>query len=57
MTVKGVEFTLVEDQAGLKQFAQELQDISWLAFDTEFIGEKRYYTLLCLIQVKCEWVN
>ncbi|MEL6357445.1 MAG: HRDC domain-containing protein, partial [Bacteroidota bacterium] len=38
----------------LKQFAQELQDISWLAFDTEFIGEKRYYTLLCLIQVKCE---
>ena len=28
--------------------------MKWLAFDTEFIGEKRYYTLLCLIQVKCE---
>ncbi len=38
----------------LKQFAQDNQDITWLGFDTEFINEKRFYALLCLIQVITE---
>lgn len=54
MIVKGVEFDLIETQEGLNSFAEAVKDVKWLAFDTEFIGEKRYYTLLCLIQVKCE---
>lgn len=38
----------------LAQFAQENQDITWLGFDTEFINEKRFYPLLCLVQVITE---
>ncbi|MEL6863713.1 MAG: ribonuclease D [Bacteroidota bacterium] len=47
-------YTLIEDQSGLEQFFAENQEISWMGFDTEFIGEKRFYTLLCLIQVCTE---
>ncbi len=49
-----VDFQLIEDEAGLKSFYEENKSISWMSFDTEFIGEKRYYTLLCLIQVATE---
>ncbi|MEM1320618.1 MAG: ribonuclease D [Bacteroidota bacterium] len=45
------EHTLIENQEGLEKFYNENTDITWLGFDTEFIGEKRYYTLLCLIQI------
>jgi ribonuclease D len=38
----------------LAQFVQDNQDITWLGFDTEFISEKRFYPLLCLIQVITE---
>lgn len=38
----------------LQQFAQDNQGITWLGFDTEFINEKRFYALLCLIQVITE---
>lgn len=54
MTIEGVDFAIVATQTDLVQFAEAVKDCTWLAFDTEFIGEKRYYTLLCLIQVKCE---
>lgn len=54
MILDGVNYKLVENQEDLKQFAADLQGIEWMAFDTEFIGEKRYYTLLCLIQVACD---
>lgn len=54
MTIEGVDFEIVTTQKDLTQFAEAVKDCTWLAFDTEFIGEKRYYTLLCLIQVKCE---
>ncbi len=53
-TIEGVEFQLVSTQTDLMAFAEAVQGCTWMAFDTEFIGEKRYYTLLCLIQVKCE---
>lgn len=44
-------YELIEDDDSLVQFYEQHKDESWLAFDTEFIGEKRYVTSLCLIQV------
>lgn len=44
-------YQLLEDQSSLEAFYQQNKHTAWLAFDTEFVGEKRYYTLLCLIQV------
>jgi ribonuclease D len=41
----------IETAAQLAQFAQANQNITWLGFDTEFINEKRFYPMLCLIQV------
>ena len=35
----------------LAEWAQRTRQHDWLAFDTEFIGEKRFRTLVCLIQV------
>ena len=54
MQAKNAPFTLVEDAAGLEQFAHGNKGISWMGFDTEFIGEKRFLTLICLIQVATE---
>ncbi len=54
MNIEGVDFEIVTTQTDLIAFAEAVKGCTWLAFDTEFIGEKRYYTLLCLIQVKCE---
>ena len=44
-------FTLIEDEEALKRFEAENADVPWMGFDTEFIGERRFYTLLCLIQI------
>ncbi len=57
MTASGIEYTLIDQAEDLKDFRDRCQGISWLGFDTEFIGEKRYHTLLCLIQVACEHGN
>ncbi|MEO0731625.1 MAG: HRDC domain-containing protein [Bacteroidota bacterium] len=54
MTDSVLQHTFIKTEAGLRDFADENKGISWLGFDTEFIGEKRYYTLLCLIQVSTE---
>ncbi len=40
--------------AQLDQFVQDNADITWLGFDTEFINERRFYPMLCLIQVITE---
>lgn len=47
-------YQLLEDRDRLDEFYEQNKNTSWLAFDTEFVGEKRYYTLLCLIQVTTE---
>jgi ribonuclease D len=44
----------IETVAQLEEFAQANQNITWLGFDTEFISEKRFYPMLCLIQVITE---
>ncbi len=47
-------FVLIDNQEDLEQFRVENKNIDWLAFDTEFVGEKRFHTRICLIQVATE---
>ena len=42
----------IDDQKSLKKFLKDNADIKWMGFDTEFVGENRYTTLLCLIQIQ-----
>ncbi len=51
MTSRASKYELISDPAGLAAFAERHQNVPWLCFDTEFIGEKRFRTQLCLIQV------
>ena len=44
----------VDTPSQLQAFAQENESITWLGFDTEFISEKRFYPMLCLVQVITE---
>lgn len=46
-----ISFTFIETDAVLKKVCASLQKHDWLAFDTEFVSEKRFKTLLCLIQI------
>lgn len=54
MPLTAPHFVLIEDQRALEKFYHENKSVSWLSFDSEFVGEKRFYTLLCLIQVATE---
>lgn len=51
MKVKLPPHSLIESSEELQRFHRENQHTPWLCFDTEFIGEKRFFTTLCLIQV------
>jgi ribonuclease D len=51
---QSIQYHLIETQEDLEHFYQANKNVSQLAFDTEFVGEKRYYTLLCLVQVATE---
>ena len=46
-----LEYTLVETPDALQDFYETNKHVEWIALDTEFIGERRFETLLCLIQV------
>ncbi len=48
-------YELIETQRDLERFADRHQQISWMCFDTEFVGERRFNTRLCLIQVASEF--
>ena len=37
-----ISYQLIQTDQQLKAFYEENKDIDWLAFDTEFVGEKRY---------------
>jgi ribonuclease D len=49
-----MNYTLIETNEGVQSFLNENQNIEWMGFDTEFIGEKRFHTLLCLVQLATE---
>lgn len=46
-----MEYIYIDTDQKLLNFASENEAVKWMAFDTEFVGEKRYYPLLCLIQI------
>ncbi|NJL77079.1 MAG: ribonuclease D [Saprospiraceae bacterium] len=48
------DYELIQNESELAKFKADNQDITWMSLDTEFIGERRYQTLLCLIQVATE---
>ncbi|HQU58225.1 MAG: HRDC domain-containing protein [Phaeodactylibacter sp.] len=54
MPNRDTEYTLIESPLALDEFYASHRNLSWIAFDTEFVGEKRYVTSLCLIQVLSE---
>ena len=47
-------FELITTKEGLEHFGQINTNIEWMCFDSEFVGEKRFTTRLCLIQVATE---
>ena len=51
---QAIQYNLIETQDDLEHFYRTNKNVTQLAFDTEFVGEKRYYTLLCLVQVATE---
>ena len=51
MPVSTEAYTFVNKPHQLNDICQQLSEQEWIGFDTEFIGEKRFYTLLCLIQI------
>ncbi len=54
MILKDTPYQLIENQEDVKNFIENNKNISWMGFDTEFIGEKRFHTLLCLVQLSTE---
>ncbi len=54
---KNIDFRLIVDHTDLSKTCQMLQNQEWFCFDTEFVGEKRYNTRLCLIQIAAECGN
>jgi len=45
------EVDYIDTAQGLQQLCKQLESAPWIAVDTEFLREKTYYPLLCLIQV------
>ncbi len=45
------DYTFIKTPEALSDFVETHRRTPWIGFDTEFIGERRYHTLLCLIQV------
>jgi len=50
-------FILIENDAALRTFADHHQKVTQIGIDTEFVGEKRYKPLICLIQTSSEIGN
>jgi len=50
-------FILIETDNDLKVFSDAHQKVTQMGIDTEFVGEKRYKPLICLIQTSSEIGN
>ena len=44
-------FVVIQNAEQLNAFYSNNKNAEWIGFDTEFVGEKRFNTRLCLIQV------
>jgi ribonuclease D len=49
-----MNYHLIEEIEQFEAFILENRNTKWIAFDTEFMGEKRYVPLLCMIQIASE---
>lgn len=45
------EYTAINTNQALLTFYEQHKNVEWIGFDTEFVGEKRFFTKLCLIQI------
>jgi len=45
------DYVFIKEVSHLEEICKQLKEQPWIGFDTEFIGEKRFFTLLCLIQI------
>jgi ribonuclease D len=57
MAVDIASYQLIETESDLVQFYETNKEAKWLGFDSEFVGEKRFFTQLCLIQVSSDFGN
>lgn len=49
-----MDYQLIATNQGLDEFCRQIADATYCAIDTEFVREKTYYPLLCLIQIATE---
>lgn len=49
-----LQHIFIDSKEKLSDFYQQNKNAPWLAFDTEFIGENKFKTQLCLIQIVTE---
>jgi ribonuclease D len=47
----------INTQEALSDFYEKNKNVSWIGFDTEFVGERTYVPVLCLVQVASEHGN
>ncbi len=50
-------FTLIDTPNDLDNFWRANKNAEWMGFDSEFMGEKRFLTSLCLLQVATRFGN
>src|SRR5258708_14335422 len=43
--------TLITDSGALAAFCERLRDVAFVAVDTEFMRERTYWPILCVVQV------
>lgn len=52
------EYTFTTTYEELRDYCEEVKSsCDWIGFDTEFIGERRYVPLLCLVQISSDIGN
>lgn len=49
-----IDFIFIDTEEMFADFKAQHQSVKWIGFDTEFIGEKRFYTELCILQFSSE---
>lgn len=54
---ENIDYQLIGNDQQLRLFYEANRTTEWMCFDTEFVGEKRYQTRLCLIQVTSPYGN